>query len=531
MIRLFAATPDPEYTGHVLLEQYQAQASVVVIVYCCCYCLLYCCYCCLQIGAALRPAFSSDSAPHVSAIACQVCGEWLGSGVSRDITDLKRVQQLLVASLSKLRDPASSLYGDAIATLESLAVLKAWAELYIKLSREDTTQTHQLIAPHLPILDKYWRLALSDYAYLSLPSKFNSQLPSSGGTFYNSLILDFVRPYYESNWAALLHAAAISISRTSSQSDPSTPETMATPAFAGTVPINVGVASSPADERQGTFNMVMGVATRALCNSDMYDNVTNVHYCLNAINVLVNSHYAKEMLQTEEQLVIELLELLHRIVLTTSLPSTILLTLDVAKNIAAIGTVSERVAKALLVVGVYCLFACVPSLAPPTSGPAQPTISSLSPADKCKLLPPSLSLLPLVAQLHPQPDNVIPLLLYLTVTALPHVNNTDIPLLSQSFKSICSHIEERSCHVLHSLIATLLPLEQASVHNRLLLTSIVLTLKSCTLPDEQLLDEWCTFAIECINKKLDPKVNNVNISIITSLTCVYTVAGDSATSV
>ncbi len=489
-------------------------------------------YCCLQIGAALRPAFSNDSAPHVSAIACQVCGEWLGSGVSRDITDLKRVQQLLVVSLSKLRDPASSLYGDAIATLESLAVLKAWAELYIKLSREDTTQTHQLIAPHLPILDKYWRLALSDYAYLSLPAKFNSQMPSSGGTFYNSLILDFVRPYYESNWSALLHAAAISISRRS-QSDPSTPEIMATPAFAGTVPINVGVASSPADERHGTFHMVMGVATRALCNSDMYDHVTSVHYCLNAINELVNSHYAREMLRSEEQLVIELLELLHRIILTTSLPSTILLTLNVARNIAAIGTVNERVSKALLVVGVYCLFACVPSLAPPTSSPAQPTISSLSLEDKSKLISPSLSLLPLVAQLHPQPDKVIPLLLYFIVTAIPHVNNADMPLLSQCFKSICSHIEEGSCHVLHSLIATLLSQHAVSVQNRLLLTSIVLTMKSCTLPDEQLLDEWCTFAVECINKKQDPKVNNIMTSIITCIinTDVYTVTGNSVTSV
>ncbi len=88
----------------------------------------------VQIGAALRPAFSSDSAPHVTAMACQVCSEWLGSGVSRDLGDLKRVQQLLVSSLEKVRrrrQEATSLYGESVATMEALAVLKAWAEVCV----------------------------------------------------------------------------------------------------------------------------------------------------------------------------------------------------------------------------------------------------------------------------------------------------------------------------------------------------------------------------------------------------------------
>ncbi len=110
-----------------------------------------------QIGAALRPAFTPDTAPHVTAMACQVCvcvcvcvyvrmcvrlfeesvyytqvcSEWLGSGVSRVVSDLKRVQQLLVSSLEKLRKDrqATSVYGEAVATMESLSVLKAWAEV------------------------------------------------------------------------------------------------------------------------------------------------------------------------------------------------------------------------------------------------------------------------------------------------------------------------------------------------------------------------------------------------------------------
>lgn len=85
----------------------------------------------LQIGAALRPAFTKETAPHVTAMACQVCSEWLGSGVSRDVGDLKRVQQLLVSSLEKMSSERSeaSQYGESVATMEGLAVLKAWAEV------------------------------------------------------------------------------------------------------------------------------------------------------------------------------------------------------------------------------------------------------------------------------------------------------------------------------------------------------------------------------------------------------------------
>ena len=67
-------------------------------------------------------------------MACQVCSEWLGSGVSRDPGDLKRVQQLLVSSLEKLRRKRreESVYGEAVATMEALAVLKAWAEVCMR---------------------------------------------------------------------------------------------------------------------------------------------------------------------------------------------------------------------------------------------------------------------------------------------------------------------------------------------------------------------------------------------------------------
>lgn len=51
-----------------------------------------------------------------------------------DLRDLRRVHQLLASSLAKVqagRDASSLLYSEATATMETLAVLKAWAEVSV----------------------------------------------------------------------------------------------------------------------------------------------------------------------------------------------------------------------------------------------------------------------------------------------------------------------------------------------------------------------------------------------------------------
>jgi len=65
VIELFAASPDPDFQGHVLLEQYQAQVNYYYFKYR--NKIIH-----FQIGAALRPAFGPDTPPHVTAMACQV---------------------------------------------------------------------------------------------------------------------------------------------------------------------------------------------------------------------------------------------------------------------------------------------------------------------------------------------------------------------------------------------------------------------------------------------------------------------------
>lgn len=51
--------------------------------------------------------------------------------MARDLNDLRRVHQLLASSLAKLKKGSIStqLYNESAATLEKLAILKAWAEV------------------------------------------------------------------------------------------------------------------------------------------------------------------------------------------------------------------------------------------------------------------------------------------------------------------------------------------------------------------------------------------------------------------
>ncbi|CAI9624693.1 unnamed protein product, partial [Staurois parvus] len=65
VIHRFSAVPEPEFPGHVILEQYQA-----------------------NVLAAVRPAFNTDTPPDVTAKACQVCSAWLASGVVKEPSDL-----------------------------------------------------------------------------------------------------------------------------------------------------------------------------------------------------------------------------------------------------------------------------------------------------------------------------------------------------------------------------------------------------------------------------------------------------------
>uniref|UniRef100_A0A667ZSC3 HEAT repeat-containing protein 5B n=1 Tax=Myripristis murdjan TaxID=586833 RepID=A0A667ZSC3_9TELE len=206
IIKKFASVPEPEFPGHVILEQYQA-----------------------NVGAALRPAFSPDTPSDITAKACQVCSTWIGSGVVSDLNDLRRVHNLLLSSLDKVqagKGSSSQLYSESATTMEKLAVLKAWAEVRMKTlltpDDEDDLGTDvlppdsliTLVQPELPSLSRLWLAMLQDYALLTLPAEFSSQLPPDGGAFYTPETIDTARLHYRNSWAPVLHAVALWLSST-----------------------------------------------------------------------------------------------------------------------------------------------------------------------------------------------------------------------------------------------------------------------------------------------------------------------------
>ncbi|CAG2165004.1 unnamed protein product, partial [Oppiella nova] len=305
IIDKFSKVPEPEFPDHVILEQYQA-----------------------QVGAALRPAFSADTPSHVTAMACQVCSAWIGSGVARDLNDLRRVNQLLVSSLAKLqKDSSSRLYNESASTIEKLAILKAWAEVYVVSMAQNVTNSEdisdendkemdvdsnnesllQLVAPELPSLSKHWLAALKDHALLTLPTEFSSQLPHDGGAFYTSDTIEIARPRYRASWPPILHAAALWLCSNG---------------------FEVNAESNSNEER---FHLLFGICLEALCNPKSTEPLSYVVVCLKSLQQLICHPFPETLLGKDKQLSIELCNVLHRLLLTRETPECQLLILNIAQ--------------------------------------------------------------------------------------------------------------------------------------------------------------------------------------------------------
>ncbi|CAH0562547.1 unnamed protein product [Brassicogethes aeneus] len=318
IIDKFAKVPEPEFPGHLLLEQYQA-----------------------QVGAALRPAFSPDTSSHVTAAACEVCSTWIGSNVARDLNDLRRVHQLLVSSLTKLQNRTSvtQLYNESLSTLEKLAILKAWAEVYI-VAMNATVTTAQtpindneftdfefrgeslltLVQPELIGLSRHWLAALKDHALLSLPNEFSSQLPHDGGAFYTNETMESARPHYVSSWAPILHAAALWLNAE---------------CFEKEINNDNALNNNPAalDNSADKFHLLFGICMEALCAAKSIEPIESIITCMQALRTLLDTVFTRELLMSDESLAIELCNVLHRLILTKDNHELQLLCMEVLNRV------------------------------------------------------------------------------------------------------------------------------------------------------------------------------------------------------
>ncbi|XP_062895810.1 HEAT repeat-containing protein 5B [Mobula hypostoma] len=332
IIKEFASVPEPEFPGHVILEQYQA-----------------------NVGAALRPAFSQDTPSDITAKACQVCSTWIGSGVVSDLNDLRRVHNLLVSSLDKMQSgkgSLSQLYSESATTMEKLAVLKAWAEVYIvamETKKEAETKPVKpaknkddedddddgmvdelppdslitLVQPELPILSRLWLAALKDYALLTLPPEFASQLPSEGGAFYTPETIDNARLHYRTSWAPILHAVALWLNSTgfTIAHEPAvhTGQKTQTGTF-----LNQTSGGSPKTLQEintDRLHLIFGISIEFLCSPRPENPLEHVTSCLKALCTLLDSPCAVTYIGEDKLLIVELFNVLHRLLLTCGPPS------------------------------------------------------------------------------------------------------------------------------------------------------------------------------------------------------------------
>ncbi|NXJ75098.1 HTR5B protein, partial [Trogon melanurus] len=350
IIKKFASVPEPEFPGHVILEQYQA-----------------------NVGAALRPAFSQDTPSDITAKACQVCSAWIGSGVVSDLNDLRRVHNLLVSSLDKVqagKGSSSQLYRESATTMEKLAVLKAWAEVYVvamKIKKEAETKPKHvlksteededdfgtvdelppdslitLVQPELPALSRLWLAALKDYALLTLPAEFATQLPPDGGAFYTPETIDTARLHYRNSWAPILHAVALWLNSTGFNASESTEDTAAaipssqkraTSIMLNQTPGTPPTTKSLPEINKDRMHLILGVSIQFLCSPRPEEPVEHVTSCLQALHTLLDSPCARIHIAEDQLLGVELLSVLHRLLLTWDPPSVQLLVTGVVQQI------------------------------------------------------------------------------------------------------------------------------------------------------------------------------------------------------
>uniref|UniRef100_A0A8B9PYS1 HEAT repeat containing 5A n=1 Tax=Apteryx owenii TaxID=8824 RepID=A0A8B9PYS1_APTOW len=321
VVRKFAAVPEPEFPGHVILEQYQA-----------------------NVGAALRPAFAPETPPDVTAKACQVCSAWIASGVVSDLNDLRRVHQLLVSSLVKVqagKEAQSQQYNESTSTMEILAVLKAWAEVSVMLCNNNTASSASglldLVQADLGTLSKLWLAALQDFALLTLPSEYASQLPAEGGTFYTAETIENARPHYYNSWALILYATALWLTSTgfiivdpdegvTNLSRPVTPTTMCQDSSSRPL------VKSPEDVNTDRFHLILGITVESLCSPRSDAAMENIIACLRALQALFEVPWPRSKIGGD-QLGVELLNVLHRLILTRESPDIQLAALEVVRLI------------------------------------------------------------------------------------------------------------------------------------------------------------------------------------------------------
>ncbi|ELW63958.1 HEAT repeat-containing protein 5B [Tupaia chinensis] len=197
-----------------------------------------------------------------------------------------------------------------------------------------------LVQPELPTLSRLWLAALKDYALLTLPAEFASQLPPDGGAFYTPETIDTARLHYRSSWAPVLHAVALWLNSTGFTCSESTEAAAVSGLQKRSASVNLNQASgatagakSLPEINKDRMHLILGVSIQFLCSPRPEEPVEHVTACLQALHTLLESPYARIHIANDQLIGVELLSVLHRLLLTWNPPSVQLLVTGVVQQI------------------------------------------------------------------------------------------------------------------------------------------------------------------------------------------------------
>uniref|UniRef100_A0A0S7EW47 HTR5B n=2 Tax=Poeciliopsis prolifica TaxID=188132 RepID=A0A0S7EW47_9TELE len=179
-----------------------------------------------------------------------------------------------------------------------------------------------LVQPELPSLSRLWLAMLRDYALLTLPAEFSSQLPPDGGAFYTPETIDTARLHYRSSWAPVLHAVALWLNSNGFEVNDNQEDHSLTPSK---VPNALQGSSSSAkmleDSVKDRMHLMLGVSIEFLCFPRPEEPIEHVMSCLQALSTLLETPCAKTHMAEDQLLAVELLNVLHRLLLTRDPPA------------------------------------------------------------------------------------------------------------------------------------------------------------------------------------------------------------------
>ena len=289
-------------------------------------------------------------------------------------------------------------------------------QLYIKICHNsDPLQQEkgtELVQDHLGLLSKNWLAAVRDYALISLPPQFTSQLPSRGA-FFTLDTVDSVRCHYKDCWHVLLHAATLWQSgRGHLAREPSS-----APDPEGQFPSAVPLEGDPPRD---IFYLLLGLMVQALCDASVLEADPVITSLMMSLHTLLSSSWAQAHMAHEEGVAVEALSVLHRLLLTCKREGAHLAALRTARLVADSLTAAPHpaphaagLAKVLMRIASCSLTERLPlhqdghQKAPATS-------------EGQDLLSASIDLLPTVLQLSPVEEVAgnAPAVLYLLLTAI-----------------------------------------------------------------------------------------------------------------